>query len=398
MGRWQQQFDALQIRHLRSSSAVHPDPLDTYALATYASSQGRLNETQALNHIHKNQDFHGPFHTPGSALFEDFCKDAIHRYCLDDIITQDKVVSLTPAFAGSSSSSSSSSSSVPGKLLTAVDHWLVGLASGQQLQAKKVIVGIGSTNNMRIPPALAHLQPTTVQCDGSSALNSSSSSSNNAESSSSSTSSGSQGSMRLLDVKVDHEPGSPAAGNASVQQQQQQQERQQQRSSLAQLGLLQPGESVLIIGGGLTSAHLAQMAASQLQQSTAADTPPSTAYQKTTANRSSSSSSSDEAAKEAQVSLLMRGPWRVKQFDVDVPFMGRLRGKRLAEFGRMHSFSQRLALIKSVLQGGSMPPEAAAWLQQLQAQGLLCVRQHAGVSAAEWDWQAGRWDVYLEDG
>lgn len=43
-----------------------------------------------------------------------------------------------------------------------------------------------------------------------------------------------------------------------------------------------------------------------------------------------------------------------------------------------------------------MPPEAAAWLQQLQAQGLLCVRQHAGVSAAEWDWQAGRWDVYLE--
>lgn len=50
----------------------------------------------------------------------------------------------------------------------------------------------------------------------------------------------------------------------------------------------------------------------------------------------------------------------------------------------------------ALLQGGSMPPEAAAWLQQLQAQGLLCVRQHAGVSAAEWDWQAGRWDVYLE--
>eukprot|EP00882_Tetradesmus_deserticola_P031156 GHRQ01035221.1.p1 GENE.GHRQ01035221.1~~GHRQ01035221.1.p1 ORF type:complete len:130 (+),score=23.58 GHRQ01035221.1:196-585(+) len=27
MGRWQQQFKALQIRHLRSSFAVHPDPL-----------------------------------------------------------------------------------------------------------------------------------------------------------------------------------------------------------------------------------------------------------------------------------------------------------------------------------------------------------------------------------
>jgi hypothetical protein len=64
---------------------------DTYALATYASSQGRLEETQTLNHIHKTQDFHGPFHTPGSALFEDFCRDLVHRYCLDDIITQDKV-------------------------------------------------------------------------------------------------------------------------------------------------------------------------------------------------------------------------------------------------------------------------------------------------------------------
>jgi hypothetical protein len=43
-----------------------------------------------------------------------------------------------------------------------------------------------------------------------------------------------------------------------------------------------------------------------------------------------------------------------------------------------------------------MPPEAAAWLQQLQAQGMLAVRQHASLVAAEWDWQEGRWDVYLE--
>lgn len=43
-----------------------------------------------------------------------------------------------------------------------------------------------------------------------------------------------------------------------------------------------------------------------------------------------------------------------------------------------------------------MPPEAAAWLQQLQREGMLSVRQHASLVAAEWDWQEGRWDVYLE--
>jgi hypothetical protein len=45
-----------------------------------------------------------------------------------------------------------------------------------------------------------------------------------------------------------------------------------------------------------------------------------------------------------------------------------------------------------------MPPEAAGWLQELQAEGLLGLRQHAELVTAEWDWQAGQWDVYLEVG
>jgi hypothetical protein len=43
-----------------------------------------------------------------------------------------------------------------------------------------------------------------------------------------------------------------------------------------------------------------------------------------------------------------------------------------------------------------MPPEAAAVLQQLQAEGMLAVRQHVSIEAAEWDWLEGHWDVYLE--
>lgn len=43
-----------------------------------------------------------------------------------------------------------------------------------------------------------------------------------------------------------------------------------------------------------------------------------------------------------------------------------------------------------------MPPEAAAWLQQLQRERMLSVQQHASLVAAEWDWQEEHWDVYLE--
>jgi hypothetical protein len=133
---------------------------------------------------------------------------------------------------------------------------------------------------------------------------------------------------------------------------------QQQQPSLVQLGLLAPGESVLIVGGGLTSAHLAQIAASQLRrphaQPTSTSRPCSRDQGQSTAVSSDAAAGTDadsaDAAAAAPVSLLMRGPWRVKQFDVDVLFMGRLRGKKLREFGRLRSFSQRLALIKQVLQ------------------------------------------------
>jgi hypothetical protein len=367
-----------------------------------------------------------------------------------------QVVSLKPVFADSSIPGNSSSSSVPGKPLPAVDHWLVGLASGQQLAVRKVIIGIGSTNKMRIPPALSHLQPLQSDVNGRSVPNSSSSSSSSsseAKSGSSSTDSSSlHESLQMLAVNAEDEPSSPAAASecssdagcfhdnsssgwgssstasaassscgcdacepCSAEQQQQHPVVQgsatycnssadesccsstaagvgcsdvpgelpaagcfpagrmmhawqlvqavadangssssstshdsseaQQQQSLEHLGLLLPGESVLIIGGGLTSAHLAQIAANQLRQHSQ-DTP------NTTSNSSSNSSAGESAAAAAAapICLMMRGAWRVKQFDVDVQFMGRLRGKRLQEFGQLRSFNQRLGLIKQVLQ------------------------------------------------
>jgi hypothetical protein len=162
---------------------------------------------------------------------------------------------------------------------------------------------------------------------------------------------------QLVQAIAQANSSSSSSSSAGAQQ-------QQQQPSLADLGLLLPGESVLIIGGGLTSAHLAQIAAKQLRQ-----TPPptnsitdgtSSRSQKAAADISNAANNSYNAEEEYDesaagqpappISLLMRGPWRVKQFDVDVGFMGRLRGRKLQEYGQLRSFSQRLALIKQVLQ------------------------------------------------
>lgn len=119
---------------------------------------------------------------------------------------------------------------------------------------------------------------------------------------------------------------------------------------LQQKGLLQPGESVLIIGGGLTTAHLAALAAAGTAAATAATAVASSSSHTSTSSKLSSSSSSSEAGR---VTLLLRGPMRVKQFDVDIEWMGRNRGSTL-QFGfrQLTDMGDRLKLMKRVLQVG----------------------------------------------
>jgi hypothetical protein len=152
----------------------------------------------------------------------------------------------------------------------------------------------------------------------------------------------------------------------------------------------------MIIGGGLTSAHLASLAAAATAAAAAAG-PGSLGLGKKHSNISSSSrgngdsdsSSSDSCGlsfeadggtagpishskggaaaatvtaaaadgagsggcQAGDVSLLLRGELRVKQFDVDIEWMGRNRGSTL-QFGfrQLGDMSDRLALMKRVLQ------------------------------------------------
>ena len=76
---------------------------------------------------------------------------------------------------------------------------------------------------------------------------------------------------------------------------------------------------------------------------------------------------------------------QVKQFDVDVHWLGRMRQAHLHDFGRLAGGpAARLAALRAAVGGGSTTPEAAAVLRALQAKGVLRVEEEVEVEAADW--------------
>ncbi|KAI8471948.1 MAG: hypothetical protein J3K34DRAFT_520149 [Monoraphidium minutum] len=383
MDRWCSQFNSLRIPFLRSNSGLHVDPHDSYSLTHFAEATGRSREVQALRRIGKSEAFHGPFHTPGSALFEDHCADCVRRYCVDNVVQKGRVAHVEPVFGADGR----------------VSHTRVTLEDGRALEARRVVLGIGSTNLKRLPPfaseaaaaapagrvmhawdlveaassAAAAAASDAPKAAGAAARlarragGGSGSSSEGADEPGSSEEWGSRGdatgaavaSSQSESGDEDAQGGSPRGGGAVGGG------TGGAPTPLEAAGLVGQGEHVIIVGGGLTSAHLAQLAV---------------------------------AGGAGRVTLLMRGPLRIKQFDVDVEFMGRLRGEALAGYRRRRGGEARLAALRRALQGGSMTPEAWAGLERLRTAGVLAVHEHVEVGGAEWDASACALAVWSEDG
>jgi cation diffusion facilitator CzcD-associated flavoprotein CzcO len=115
----------------------------------------------------------------------------------------------------------------------------------------------------------------------------------------------------------------------------------------------------VIVGGGLTSAHLC----SQL-------------------------------APKGNIDLLIRRDRRVKQYDLDLSWMktspdGR---RQLRQKFEQASLEERVATNKSVRDGGSITPELNATLSKLEADSLLKVHEFTEIVSAAWN---GCWSLTL---
>ncbi|KAI0132813.1 hypothetical protein BJ170DRAFT_718961 [Xylariales sp. AK1849] len=120
--------------------------------------------------------------------------------------------------------------------------------------------------------------------------------------------------------------------------------------------------NILIVGGGLTSAQLADLAVRRGV---------------------------------TKVWLIMRGPLKVKPFDVGLEWIGKFRNFEQAAFWTADSIEERWEMIKKARGGGSITPPYRKILDMHSATGKVVLSLHTTISAKTWDKASQTWKVEL---
>ncbi|KAK6957329.1 hypothetical protein Daesc_000113 [Daldinia eschscholtzii] len=122
--------------------------------------------------------------------------------------------------------------------------------------------------------------------------------------------------------------------------------------------------NIVIVGGGLTSAQLADLAIRRGA---------------------------------TKVWLLMRGPLKVKPFDVGLEWVGKFRNFEQAAFWTSDSVEERWEKIKTARNGGSITPPYKKVLERHISTGRLCLLQNTTIKNKSWDPCSKTWTVSLSD-
>lgn len=101
LGRWKQNFDAIQIPVLRSPISAHCDPYDHRSLEFYAEKVKRADsDLVAMSHLPRGSDYKGPFQAPSTMLFHDFHNSLAKAYGIHDMVQQStRVTDIVPVFS-----------------------------------------------------------------------------------------------------------------------------------------------------------------------------------------------------------------------------------------------------------------------------------------------------------
>ncbi|MUG94532.1 SidA/IucD/PvdA family monooxygenase [Scytonema sp. UIC 10036] len=267
MSRWEHQFAALEIPHLRSPAVHHPDP-NPFALRKFVESQ------------HRSQELFSPYDLPGTQLFRDFCQDMIRVRQLHEQVIPLAVRSIEP---------------LPHRFHP---RFRLVLQDGQTIIARRVVLATGN-GELQIPNWVNEIHSAYPQ-------------------------------DRLC---------------------------HSQTIDLRKLQL--KGERVLIVGGGLTSGHLAVSAISR----------------------------------GAKVHLMLRRNLSEKLFDAEPGWLG---PKYLKGFFAQSDWEQRVVMIQQARNGGSMTPAMVTQLRQQVHRSNLRIDENCQVVKAQW--LGNHWHVECQDG
>uniref|UniRef100_A0A3Q3GTL6 L-ornithine N(5)-monooxygenase [NAD(P)H] n=1 Tax=Labrus bergylta TaxID=56723 RepID=A0A3Q3GTL6_9LABR len=337
---WESQFTALNIPHLRSHTLVHTEPLNKKALQEYVLKSARSSELHSLPDqlyiLDENAFFNDmrlgkkekkrlnitstlkkslSFSLPGTKLSVDFFKDQVERYNLDKVLVKGTVEHITPAMTGTERKGD--------RTRKRVEYFLVQLQEGVVLKARKVVMATGPTRAQ-----MANV-PSWVTNIGES----------------------------YPEERLQHTV--------------------HLMHHLQGQTVCETGQRVMVVGGGLTSAHVVSLA---LQQGA------------------------------SHVTWVMRKHLQLKQFDVgDVEsLVGRyshvehgikMDGQAyLRQFYNERSLHKRLAMIRQARKGGAVTPEAYIHLQPFILSGQVDVKTYCQVSEASWCYRSQAWSLSLCNG
>ncbi|KAI9336858.1 hypothetical protein DFJ73DRAFT_849949 [Zopfochytrium polystomum] len=334
MSKWNKSFEAYQIEFLRSPMYFHPDPFHVDALRAFTEAGNREKELQDITasfeagckackktktRSHFSANDRNQFYTPKQRLFSDFCMSLVDRYFLHDILKQGWVTDIDPVVCNKSR------------------HFKVTFTTPDGMttvvRARTVVAALGNSNIPNIPPwarmipagsyppkRLAHALD-FVDCLLAGADHCS---------------------IHCEDPKGDILPADLQAALA---------EPRSSSSSQEQPVAGKRKLKALIIGGGLTSAQLVDLAVKR---------------------------GFDE------VVLITRSKLRTMQFDLSFDWIGRNSAIAFSRFWRSDSPEVRREMLRKAKNGGSITPEYMKILKAYVAAGKLVVKENLQVKQADW--------------
>lgn len=330
MSKWNRLFKTFGINYLRSPMFFQIDPADRDALLGYAYEKGREKELQALpgcagkeiSKHRKKKKMHGrgrfpgsgpdvderdrkDYYTPSTNLFTSHCEEVIRRYGLGpEMLRQERVMDIR--YEEASSFDGAEHDSVISDDATEDDKKIFCVKTDKTVHfANIVILAVGPGNAPSIP-SIAGLP----------------------------TSSPHEGYTHAMQIK--HFP--PPHITAKIKA----------RRAI----------TMLIVGGGLTSVQLADLA---LKRGV------------------------------TKVHLLTRGPLKVKYFDVDLDWVGKFRNFNQAAFWSADTDLERFEMIVQARNGGSMTPRYRKVLDAHVASGKVEVHTHTTLASVEWSPETRAW-------
>ncbi|KAM0793763.1 hypothetical protein ACM66B_001181 [Microbotryomycetes sp. NB124-2] len=330
LARWDAFFKGLEIEHLRSPMLFHPSPADNDALVAFARRVGREDELLPIQNVvgaekskHErkkrasrsgttraiNERERQDYFRPSSALFRAFIhEELIQRYKLENLVMHGKVTSV-----------SHRQLHIQGQELVDGFHVVVAMPDGtiSILGAAAVVFAVGPSSTPSLPSVIERALPVSeqrrsVKCGRSWCH---------------STAFATEGFQF------------PPPGLASK---------------------IARGQTtkMLVIGGGLTSAQIA-----------------------------------DQAIRKgvSKVILVCRGPLKVKHFDMDLEWVSKYNNLCKAAFWQQKCPLARHATVMAARNGGSVNPQFAGILHKHCATGRLDLRLHTSVAAAKF--RDGFWSI-----